>query len=275
MIEWIRLNLRFLNWKLRGHGQLIYIDFPIAPRPRQDFGSIRLSAILDERRNAYADLLDSFTAFSDQLSKIKDTTHFPNFASSTYFPSGDAAALYCIIRMFRPKRIIEVGSGISTHFARMAVQDGKLSTHITAIDPQPRQEIHAVADKIVAAPLEDVDLAVIDELEANDVFFFDGSHRAFTNSDVTVAFLDILPRLKPGVLVHFHDIFIPADYPANWNDRFYNEQYLLACYLLAETPRSETILPMSYITNDRELSEKLARLGPVDGGGSFWLVMSS
>ena len=71
------------------------------------------------------------------------------------------------------------------------------------------------------------------------MLFIDSSHRSFTNSDVTAFYLDILPRLKSGVLIHIHDVFLPYDYPPEWSDRFYNEQYLLACVLLTRNPAYE------------------------------------
>ncbi len=77
-----------------------------------------------------------------------------------------------------------------------------------------------------------MDLALFRELQAGDVLFIDSSHRCFMNSDVTVLFLEVLPNLPPGVLVQVHDIFIPYDYPREWVERYYAEQYLLSCYLL-------------------------------------------
>ena len=94
----------------------------------------------------------------------------------------------------------------------------------------------AVCDTVIRQPLETLDTAgIIENLQAGDILFVDGSHRCFTNSDVTVVFLEILPRLQPGVLVHFHDILLPYDYPPAWSRRYYSEQYLLACWLLGST----------------------------------------
>ena len=78
-------------------------------------------------------------------------------------------------------------------------------------------------------PLEAVDASEFGALTAGDVVFFDGSHRVFQNSDVTVFFLEILPALPPGVLVQIHDIFWPVDYPPAWADRYYSEQYMAGC----------------------------------------------
>ncbi len=130
---------------------------------------------------------------------------------------------------FRPKRFVEVGSGDSTRSAsrRRSIRDHSLPTLITSIDPTPRAEIDKLCDFVIRKPLEEVELDVFDELGPGDFLFIDGSHRSFSNSDVTVAFLDVLPRLRAGVVVHFHDIFWPYDYPPEWADRYYSEQYLL------------------------------------------------
>jgi hypothetical protein len=100
------------------------------------------------------------------------------------------------------------------------------------------------------------------------------------NSDATVIFLDILPRLKPGVLVHFHDIALPYDYPAEWIDRYYSEQYLLAAYILAKGSRFDILLPNWFVTIDEQLRSILAPLWQRPDvqnveiqGGSFWIQM--
>ena len=97
-------------------------------------------------------------------------------------------------------------------FARHAIRTGNLKTTIMSIDPKPRAEIDSLCDRVMRLPLELCDLNLFRELEPGDILFFDGSHRIFANSDVTVFFIEVLPRLKPGVLVHVHDIFLPADY---------------------------------------------------------------
>src|SRR5690242_18524064 len=111
MFEWLMLNLRFFNSKLRGHGQILYVDYPVTPTPRQDFGSKRLSAILERDRASYADLLQKFQPFFARIADFKNTSHFPNFTDSIYYPNADAVALYSMMRLYQPKRYIEVGSG--------------------------------------------------------------------------------------------------------------------------------------------------------------------
>jgi len=141
---------------------------------------------------------------------------------------------------------------------------------------------------VVRAPMEDVDTHVFDELEADDILFIDNSHRIFQNSDANVFFLEVLPRLRPGVIVHVHDIFLPFDYPEAFAGRYYSEQYLLAAYLIAGYQRIEVLLPVAWLSQQeasvRQINEAWAH--PVfqrsfsrsrEGGGSigssFWLRM--
>jgi hypothetical protein len=111
-------------------------------------------------------------------------------------------------------------------------------------------------------------------LNSNDILFIDGSHRCFQNSDVTTVFLDILPELKDGVLIHFHDIFLPLDYWPRLGE-FYTEQYLLAVLLLS-TPKPDIVFPSFFVQRDPELMsilDPIVKKFPqtIFHGGSFWI----
>jgi len=200
---------------------------------------------------------------------------------NVWLPGLDAAALYAILRRLRPKRYFEVGSGHSTAFARRAIRDGDLATEIVSIDPAPRRAVESICDRVIREPLESISLELFDELEPGDVLFVDSSHYCFMNSDATVVFLEILPRLRSGVWVQLHDIFLPYDYPPNVNAsfQFYSEQYLLAASLLADPDLFEIVLPNAFVAEDAELSRVLSPLwedpalaGVLRTGGSFWFV---
>jgi hypothetical protein len=161
------------------------------------------------------------------------------------------------------------------------VQDHNLHTRLYSIDPHPRAEIDSLCDKVIREPLEQSDLAFIDELGAGDILFIDGSHRSFMNSDVTVLFLDILPRLRPGVAVHIHDIYLPWDYPRERAHWYYSEQYLLAASLLAGHRNYDVLLPNYYITVTQRVRQvmddfwsrpELAE-API-AGVSFWIEIT-
>ncbi len=175
---------------------------------------------------------------------------------------------------------MEVGSGNTTKFARATIDHYGLRTKIVSIDPAPRTEVNAICDEIVREAFEDVDLSVMARLGADDVLFVDNSHRAFPNSDATVFFTEVLPSLPRGLLWGMHDIFLPDDYPQVWNEekRFYNEQYLLAAYLLGGAGPDRVCFPAAYVTGHSNLLDRLApvfsspRLQGIEVPGcAFWM----
>jgi hypothetical protein len=249
--------------------QTVHLDYPVRPRARFGYGSPchpRLYEIIDRGRPAYERTLRAFLPFEDPLSRIPVHADAARPAEpywvNGFFPSLDAISLYGLLVSRRPRLYMEIGSGNSTKFAARAVRDHNLPTEIVSIDPSPRVEVNDLCRQIFRRPLEETDLSAFDGLGAGDFLMFDGSHRCFTNSDVTVFFLEVLPRLRPGVLVGVHDIFLPDDYPPPvYTELFYSEQYVLAAYLLGGTGRNvEIVLPNAFIYGDAALSQVLAPL---------------
>ena len=261
----------------------IYLEYEVNSTPRYGYGKPahpKLNEIIERNSEAYASLLKSFLAYQPELARIPlDATSESEPCWQNAWMAGlDAVALYCLLSSTNPAHYVEVGSGFSTKFARRAIRDHDLRTKVTSIDPHPRAEIDALCDRVIRAPLEEVDLNVFDPLESGDIVFIDGSHRSFMNSDATVAFLDVLPRLRSGVLVEFHDICLPWDYPPPWRDNYYSEQYLLASYLLAEGSSIEVVLPNFFVSIHPELHHVLDPIwdgftwsGTPANGLSFWL----
>ena len=248
-------------------------DYPIDPRPRWGHGlpsHPELTRTIEQGRDAYATLLDSFADIREVLHAIPrepsaalaGTPYWNNI----WFSALDAVALVGLLLRREPARYVEIGGGHSTMFARHAVEVGSLSTAIVSLDPEPRMEIDALCDEVIRAPLESSDLSMFERLAPGDVLFFDGSHRVLTNSDVTVFFLEVLPRLEPGVLVHVHDIFLPWDYPPSWSNHFYSEQYLLASMLLIGHRDFTITLPNFYVCQDAELGEIVRSLFEAPAG---------
>ncbi len=197
----------------------------------------------------------------------------------------DSLALYAMVQKYAPKTYLEIGSGMTTCFARQAIKDAGLRTKVVSIDPEPRREIDAICDEVIRDGLETCDVADFDRLQSGDILFFDGSHRSFMNSDVTVFFIDVLPRIRPGVIVHLHDIVLPWDYPDSFKHWYWNEQYLLAVYLMCSLDRLTPLLPTSWVCRSPEFEAKLrdpfVDLGSIDtnlswrGGGSMWFTHHS
>ncbi|MDD2345622.1 MAG: class I SAM-dependent methyltransferase [Bacteroidales bacterium] len=182
---------------------------------------------------------------------------------------------------YKPKKYIEIGSGNSTKVAFKAKNDQGLKTEIISIDPMPRAEIDNLADQVIREPFENINLNILDDLNENDILFVDNSHRILPNSDSMVFYLEILPKLKKGVIVHIHDIYLPYDYPQFMCDRFYTEQYGLAMFLLANPAKFETLLPNYFISEDAELAKHISpmwnhkNLEKVEKhGGSFWFKIN-
>lgn len=267
-------------WALK-YGKVIVLDFPFQPSPRYGYGApphAALQALIESGRERYAGLLAAFGRFEDGLAQIPAAATEPGRPAwqNDQFTSLDAVALYGLLGELRPQRLFEIGSGNSTAFARQAITDLGLATTLTSIDSAPRKEIDELCDRAIRTGLEEVELSLFDELERGDLVFFDGSHHALMNSDATVFFLDVLPRLPSGVLVGVHDIYLPNDYPPEWRFRYYSEQYLLATWLLAAGDRIEIVLPLAFVSGDPLLTGVIESLrkrlpkGIEPVGTGFW-----
>jgi Methyltransferase domain len=187
------------------------------------------------------------------------------FWSNSYFQGNDAAAAWALTALMRPGRIVEIGSGNSTKFFRHSIRFNGLDTRLVCIDPAPRTEISAIADEIHYKPVQQVSRDVFDALQAGDVLFFDGSHLVVQGSDTQFVFLEILPRLPKGVLVHVHDVNLPREYRQFYTSRLYGEQYMLAALLIFSVDW-KPVFPVYWLEQTRRL--------PVDDqpGASFWIT---
>lgn len=238
-----------------------------------------LAALLEAQLGHALSRLQELAAAAPGLARIPaaaDDARAP-YWNNAWIPPLDGIALYALVATRRPRLYVEIGSGNSTRFVRRAIDDHGLSTRIVSIDPQPRADVDALCDEVLRAPLETVDLAVFARLGAGDMVFADNSHQCLAGSDVTVFFTEVLPSLAPGVLAGIHDIFLPYDYPAEWSDKRYSEQYLLACYLLAQTRLFGVELPLHFLSRHAGAAAALGALCAAAGGvsatgSSFWLT---
>jgi len=190
-----------------------------------------IEALFKAAEPEFEALLDAVATHLDRLMAFGDEKRPEPRFQQDWFPRLDAAAAYAMVRSTRPKRIVEVGSGHSTRFLARAVTDGGLDTEIIAIDPQPRATIEKLAVEWLRVPVQRV--AAFPALAAGDILFIDSSHQLKPGSDVEFLLNAVLPLLPAGVRVHFHDIFLPDDYPAAWAWRRYNEQQAVARLLEA------------------------------------------
>lgn len=223
---------------------------------------------LDLNTEAQRALLAQFT-FAGELREIPrgpvETGRFSH--DNEMYSYGDAETLYSMIRLKKPKRIFEIGSGHSTLMARLALaanrrEDPDYACRHLCIEPFEVPWLEATGVEVLRERVEKTDLALFDELEENDILFIDSSHVIRPWGDVLFEFQEIVPRLRPGVLIHVHDVFTPRDYPEKWLRtwrRLWNEQYLLESFL-AFNSAFEIILATNYLT--RHAPEEFGRACP-------------
>lgn len=147
-----------------------------------------------------------------------------------------------MVRHYKPQRIFEIGSGYSTYLLAQAIvkngeEDDDYRCELVAIEPYPNEVLKAGfpgLSKLVRKKAQDIPISEFQRLTGNDILFIDSSHVLTIGSDVQYEYLEILPRLNKGVVVHIHDIFLPVEYPKEWvlqSFEFWNEQYLLHAFL--------------------------------------------
>jgi Methyltransferase domain len=174
--------------------------------------------------------------FPESRTEYEEQFHFNN----GFFERVDAEIAYSMVRQFQPKKIMEVGSGHTTKLLAQALsrneQDGQ-GGELISIEPYPSPVLKRGfpgLTRLITKRVQEVPLELFETLESGDILFLDSSHVVAMDSDVVHEFLRILPALKTGVIVHFHDIFMPADYPRKFvmtNLCFWSEQYLLEAFL--------------------------------------------
>jgi predicted O-methyltransferase YrrM len=191
----------------------------------------------NEQRSYYIDLLENFPLLPYPKHK---SGGYHYFSDNRWFGLSDAFTFSGIIRREKPRRIVEVGSGFSSAVALDTLAYTNQSASLTLIEPFPNRLYSLLSpdDKssitLLAQLVQEVSLSVFESLDAQDVLFIDSSHVAKIGSDVTFLLLRVLPRLKRGVLVHFHDIFYPFSYPAHWirEGKAWNESVFLRAFLV-------------------------------------------
>ncbi len=191
---------------------------------------------------------DGQLALLDHLAPLYADQPFGHTPSATgrYFPDNfyygvaDAVFLHLMIRHARPSRIVEVGSGFSSAvmldtnelFFQRAIRLTFVEPHIRRLHSLLREDDLPAVD-IVEKRIQDVGPALVEQLRAGDIFFVDSSHVSKVGSDVNYILFELLPRLAPGVFIHFHDVPYPFEYPREWFEFGFswNEPYALRAFL--------------------------------------------
>ncbi|UTW14445.1 class I SAM-dependent methyltransferase [Marinobacterium rhizophilum] len=210
-----------LGWRRQGYF-LPYRYADQLPVATPSYGAIE--QLLARHEAQFAQQLAALDAFAVQLQSFNHTQPPSPRWQQSWFPRLDGAIAYGLTRLQRPRLIIEVGSGHSTRFFYRACRDEGLDTELLCIDPAPRADIKALNLTLIPTPVQQTDLALFQRLQPGDMLFIDSSHLLLPGSDVDWLLNRVWPLLATGVLVHFHDILLPDDYPARWRWRGYNEQ---------------------------------------------------
>jgi len=197
---------------------------------------------IDLRETEQTELINTFKSYYGDLpwADEGDEKILRYRFNNIYFSYGDAVTLYSMMRHFGPKRIIEVGSGYSSA-AMLDVDELFFNSQIefTFIEPHPDRVRALLSEEVLSRvnllerPVQQIDLSEFEKLQNGDILFIDSSHVSKTGSDVNSLIHQILPYLKPGVIIHFHDILWPFEYPKKWlkAGRAWNEAYMVRAFL--------------------------------------------
>jgi predicted O-methyltransferase YrrM len=225
-------------------------------------------------------LISIFSNYQNTSFQENKTTNQRYYYINPAFSYSDAMILFTMIKTANPKRIIEVGSGYSSALMLDINQNHfQNSIQINFIEPYPELLNKLITEEdrqktqIHPKTLQEIDLSLFQQLEENDILFIDSSHVSKIDSDVNKIIFSILPILKKGVYIHFHDIFFPFEYPKEWlyEGRYWNENYILRAFL-QDNPNYQIEYFSTYISlKHSELIRRNAPLCQAHRGSSFWM----
>ena len=240
---------------------------------------------IDLREKEQLSLVEVFARdyYRDQPFREERTDELTYFFHNEAFCHCDAIILHCLLRHFRPRRVIEIGSGFSSCvtldtnrlFLNDSIQCVFIDPYSTVLKTLRGGNVEGL--HIIPKRVQDVPLDVFTELDSGDVLFIDSSHVSKVGSDVNHILFNILPALRPSVRVHFHDVFYPFEYPENWivNGRSWTEAYLLRAFLQFNDTFEIELFP-NYLTRfHQDFFKQRMPLCLKDPGGSLWLRKKS
>jgi Methyltransferase domain len=275
--------------------QLVQPGHFYSPIPDLDFVESHKDAIFDRQVTAvpgieiHAEdqlaLLEQFAAFYPEVPfKPEKTAGLRYYFDNGFFMHGDAISLYSVLRHFRPHRVVEVGSGFSSA-VMLDTNDLFLSKQVafTFIEPNPERLLALMSEddqrqhQVCVSPVQDVPLDVFRSLQAGDIMFVDSSHVAKIGSDVVHILTHVLPSLAVGVLVQFHDVFWPFEYPEAWirEGRAWNEAYILKAFLQFNSTFTILFFNSYLAVHHRSIIDQRFPLWSTYPGASLWLTKTS
>lgn len=221
-------------------------------------------------------------AFTEELSGFlqnKPDNELQYYIQNGSFEQGDSDLYYLMIRNIKPKRIIEIGSGYTTLICMEAIRKNQEEGHETeliCIEPYERPWLSSLKNiTVIRKRVEELSPSFFYTLEENDFLFIDSSHIIRPENDVLFEYFELLPSIKPGVIIHIHDIFTPRHYPRKWllkEQRLWNEQYLLEAFL-HYNQSFEILFTLNHLKNDffEEVAAILTNITAESEPASFWM----
>jgi len=205
---------------------------------------------------------------------------------NSLFEQGDGECYYSMIRHFKPRRIIEIGAGYSILMAQLAIKKNEAEVpgyrcNHRCVEPYENAWLSKTDVEVIRTPVESLPSGWMNDLGEGDFLFIDSSHVIRPQGDVLHLYLEVLGQLKPGVVIHIHDIFTPRNYPKQWviNDRrLWDEQYLLEAFLCFNK-EFKIICALNWLWhNHRDTvsnSFPILATTPDFEPGSFWMMRGS
>jgi hypothetical protein len=230
----VNVTPKHFYWPIPDLAELEHREWPTARQPTGV--DLRLSAQQAFLKNIAAGYATEF-----QYRRSPNGAPYAYHSNNGLFEPVDAEVLYAMVRHHKPRRMIEIGGGYSTRVTTQALRENLkrdgVECELTTIEPCPDPVLTGGIPgltRLIAKQVQEVPLPLFESLRAGDILFIDSSHVVSIGNDVIYEYLEILPRLKPGVIVHAHDIFLPSDYPRSTvveSFCFWSEQYLLQAFL--------------------------------------------
>ena len=214
---------------------------------------------------------------------VAQTGTFRYYFENDFYSYGDALMLSAFIQHFRPRRIIEVGCGFSSAVILDTLDrmtDPPANTNYVLVEPYTERLKLLLRSTdyrritVIEKPVQQVDLELFVGLQENDILFLDTTHILKTGSDVHHELFQILPRLKPGVLIHFHDVFHGFEYPEAWTvqqNRSWNELYALRALLMNNSRYQIEIMNATVAASYPDEVRSISREFMKNPGGALWL----
>ncbi len=242
---------------------------------------IRMPGIVFDVEAQFRFLESDLVPFLSEFQPPRERTGGGFYLDNETYGSVDAESLYGILRRLKPGRVVELGSGSSTHVIHAALAKNReedAEGEQVAYDPFPwtATDLDPLRDvTVVARRAEDVTAADLADLRAGDVLFVDTTHTVKAGGDVTRIVLELLPNVAEGVFVHFHDIFLPWEYPKAWivdEHRLWAEQYLLQAFLIFNRQFRVVLGAHALARADGDrLRRSIPSFGPRVAPGAFWI----